>query len=50
MSRKAAKPIEFDNSVNIEFKEHLLNVKGPKGELSVKIEPGLELKIEDKKY
>ena len=49
MSRKAAKPIEFDNSVNIELKENALNIKGPKGELSVKLETGVEIKTENNK-
>ena len=49
MSRKAAKPIEFESSVNIDRKQNIINIKGPKGELSVKIEEGVEVKIEDNK-
>jgi large subunit ribosomal protein L6 len=46
MSRKASKPIEFENSVSLEVKDDIVKVKGPKGELSVKIVEGVELKIE----
>jgi large subunit ribosomal protein L6 len=46
MSRKASKPIEFDNSVSVEIKDDIVNVKGPKGELSVKVLEGIELKTE----
>ena len=49
MSRKAAKPIEFESPVNIDRKQNIINIKGPKGELSVKIEEGVEVKIEDNK-
>ena len=49
MSRKAAKPIEFDDSVNLDYKDNQLKVKGPKGELFINILDGIELKIEDKK-
>lgn len=46
MSRKASKPIEFDSSVNVELKDNVVNVKGPKGELSVNVLSGVEVKIE----
>lgn len=46
MSRKASKPIEFDSSVKLEFKDNIVKVKGPKGELSVKVLEGVEVKIE----
>ncbi len=49
MSRKASKPIEFDKSVNIDYKGDTFNVKGPKGELTVKIIEGVEVKVEDNK-
>lgn len=49
MSRKASKPIEFKGSVNIDKKGDLITVKGPKGELTVEIKPGIEVKIEDNK-
>lgn len=46
MSRKASKPIKVAASVNIEVKGGTVNVKGPKGELSVEVLEGIELKIE----
>lgn len=46
MSRKASKPIEFDNSVSVEVKDDIVNVKGPKGEISVKVLAGIEMKTE----
>jgi len=46
MSRKASKPIEFGSAVTLDVKEDIVNVKGPKGQLSVKILEGIELKIE----
>jgi large subunit ribosomal protein L6 len=46
MSRKASKPIAFDSSVTVEVKDDIVNVKGPKGQLSVKVLEGIELKIE----
>ncbi len=49
MSRKASKPIQFDNSVNVGLKDNMVNVKGPKGELSVEVKEGVEVKIEDNK-
>lgn len=47
MSRKASKPIAFQSSVNIERKGDLITVKGPKGELTITVIPGIEIKIED---
>jgi large subunit ribosomal protein L6 len=49
MSRKASKPIEFESSVTIDKKDNLLTFKGPKGELSVKIKDGIDVKIEGNK-
>ncbi|MCP5104505.1 MAG: 50S ribosomal protein L6 [bacterium] len=49
MSRKASKPIEFDKSVNIDKKGDLITVKGPKGELTVEVIVGVEVKIEGNK-
>lgn len=48
MSRLAAKPIAFDSSVKIEIKEDQIHVKGPKGELSVKIQEGVKVELEEK--
>lgn len=47
MSRKAAKPIVVDSSVSFDLKDEMLTIKGPKGELKVKIEPGVKVKIEE---
>jgi large subunit ribosomal protein L6 len=47
MSRKASKPIKFDSAVNIELKDNSIKVKGPKGELSLPIVKGVELKVEN---
>ena len=49
MSRKASKPIEFDNSVVLTHEDSTLKVKGPKGELLVEIKEEIEVKIEDNK-
>jgi large subunit ribosomal protein L6 len=49
MSRKASKPIEFESSVTIDKKDNLLAFKGPKGELSVEIKDGIDVKIENNK-
>ena len=49
MSRKASKPIEFDSSVNIDMKGSLVTIKGPKGQLSVEVTDGINVKIEDNK-
>jgi len=49
MSRKASKPIAFDHSVNIDMKGSLVTIKGPKGQLSVEVQDGIDVKIEDNK-
>ncbi len=49
MSRKASKPIAFDNSVKIDRNGDLLTIKGPKGQLTVEVKQGVEVKIEDNK-
>lgn len=46
MSRKASKPIQIDNTVKLELKETGINVKGPKGEMSIPLPPRIEVKIE----
>lgn len=47
MSRLAAKAIKFDNSVKIEFIDGNLKIKGPKGELLVKLNKCIDVKIKD---
>ena len=49
MSRKAAKPIEFESAVTLEQKDRHLFVKGPKGELTVPLQEGISLRIDDNK-
>jgi large subunit ribosomal protein L6 len=49
MSRKASKPIQLDNSVKIEIKDNHIEVNGPKGQLTVEMKEGVEVKIEDLK-
>ena len=46
MSRKARKPIQLDKSVKAEIKENHIHINGPKGQLSVKIQEGVEVKSE----
>lgn len=45
MSRKASKPIKLDKSVKIEIKDSTIEVSGPKGQLSVELKEGIEVKI-----
>jgi len=49
MSRKASKPIALDNSVNAEIKDNSIHIKGPKGQLSVELKEGVDVKIENGK-
>ncbi len=49
MSRKAAKPITFDKAVSITAKENQMLIKGPKGELAVDMQEGVDVKVEDGK-
>jgi large subunit ribosomal protein L6 len=46
MSRKARKPIELDKSVKAEIKDDYIQINGPKGQLAVKIQEGIEVKYE----
>ncbi len=51
MSRIGLKPIAVPQGVSIEIgEESLVSVKGPKGELSRKINPEMGLKIEDGEF
>lgn len=47
MSRLASKPIVLSSSVKVEIKDNNTLVKGPKGELSIKILEGVEVKLEE---
>jgi large subunit ribosomal protein L6 len=49
MSRKARKPIELDGSVKTEIKDNHIHISGPKGQLSVELKEGVEVKIEGQK-
>ena len=45
MSRIGRGPIKITQGVEVNFKERLLSVKGPKGELELKAHPAIELSI-----
>jgi len=47
MSRKASKPIMLDKTVKFEIKDNTVFINGPKGQLSVELKEGVEVKIED---
>jgi len=47
MSRVGSKPIALTEGAKVEIKPGLLQVKGPKGQLSCVIPGGIEFKIED---
>lgn len=47
MSRLASKPIKFESSVNVELKDNFVFLKSSKGELKVKIEDGIKVKVEN---
>ncbi len=47
MSRKASKPIQLDKAVKLEIKDNTIHVSGPKGQLTVPIQEGVEVKIEE---
>jgi len=46
MSRLAKKPIEFESSVTIEKNGNKLKIKGPKGELFVDMQDGVDVVVE----
>jgi large subunit ribosomal protein L6 len=48
MSRIGKKPIDIPQAVNVEIKDGLLKVKGPKGELSYSFPFGTSVAVEDK--
>jgi large subunit ribosomal protein L6 len=47
MSRIGKLPIELPEKVNVSIEDNKVTVKGPLGELSQTIHPGISLKIED---
>ena len=46
MSRIGKRPIKLTQGVEVNFKERLLSVKGPKGELELRAHPAIELIID----
>ena len=46
MSRIGKRPIKLTQGVEVNFKDRLLSVKGPKGELELRAHPAIELKID----
>ena len=49
MSRIGKMPIDIPKGVNIDIKDNLVTVKGPKGTLSQELTGGIAIKIEDGK-
>ncbi len=47
MSRVASKPVTLPKGVELKQASNLLNIKGPKGELSLDVNNEVELQIED---
>ena len=47
MSRIGKKPIEIPSKVQLSIEENLMKVKGPKGELSMKLPEMIEYKLEN---
>lgn len=47
MSRIGKLPIAIPAGVSIDIKDHLVSVKGPKGQLSQQIDPAITIKNED---
>ena len=48
MSRIGKRVLTIPENVNVELNERVLKVKGPKGELSLTIDPSVEVKINEK--
>ena len=46
MSRIGKRPLKLTQGVEVNFKERLLSVKGPKGELELRAHPAIELIID----
>ncbi|NND93310.1 MAG: 50S ribosomal protein L6 [Flavobacteriales bacterium] len=47
MSRIGNAPITIPAGVDVNFKDHVVTVKGPKGELTQSIDPSISVKVED---
>lgn len=47
MSRIGNLPIHIPAGVTLDYKDNVMTVKGPKGELSQKIDPSIKVEIED---
>ena len=47
MSRIGKLPINIPAGVTVSFKDNVVSVKGPKGELSQKVDPSIKVNIED---
>lgn len=47
MSRIGRMPIEIPAGVTVSYENHVMTVKGPKGELSRTLHPDMEIKVED---
>ncbi len=47
MSRIGKKPVSIPQGIKIDFKDRVLNVKGPKGELTMNVHPNIDLKVEN---
>ncbi len=47
MSRIGKLPINIPTGVTVSFKDDVVSVKGPKGELSQKVDPSIKVNIED---
>jgi large subunit ribosomal protein L6 len=49
VSRIGKLPIEIPGNIDINIKNNVVTVKGPKGELSYTVNPGIEIEREDQK-
>jgi len=49
MSRIGKKPISISEKVKVEVKDGIVYVEGPKGKLSLKLDPLINVKVEDDK-
>ena len=47
MSRVGSKKIEISQGVEVQLNGHMVNVKGPKGELSFEVDPRVTVKVAD---